>query len=129
MCQRGTSHHPNDELSIVGDGRVSSAAIDRFDGDVRGELDWSSIGLSFATKVVGDAQSGFALLRMRESGRQGTRGEPVRYRLPGRGSEKRGLWKYPRWSPGPVDHTDVPRMEAGLESAPRWGCIEVGNLV
>ncbi len=56
MCQRGTSHHPDDELYIVvGDGRVSPVAMYRIDGDVGGELDWSRIGLSFATKVVGDA--------------------------------------------------------------------------
>jgi len=78
---------------------------------------------------VGDAQSGFALLRMRESGGQGTCGEPVRYRPPGRGSEKQGLWKYLCWSSGPVDHKDVPWMETGLESAPRWGCNEVGNPI
>jgi hypothetical protein len=78
---------------------------------------------------VGDAQSGFALMRMRESGGQGTRGEPARYRPHGRGSEKRVLWRYLCWSSGPVDHTDVPRLEAGLESVPRLECNEVGNLL
>ncbi len=39
------------------------------------------------------------------------------------------MWKNLCWSSGPVDHTDVPRLETGLESAPRWGCNEVGNLV
>ena len=34
LCQRGTSHHPDDELSIVGDGQVSPIAMDRIDGDV-----------------------------------------------------------------------------------------------
>ncbi len=124
MCQRGTNHHPIDELSTVGDGRVSPVTMYRVNGDVGGELDWYRVGLSLATEIVGDAQSGFTLLRMRKSVGQGICGRPVRYRPLGKGSEKRGLWRYLRGSAGYVDHTDVPRLEAGLGSAPRWGCIE-----
>ena len=62
MCQRGTGHHPDDLLAVVGNGRVSPVAMNRVDNDVGRELDRSRIGLPLAAEVVGDAQSGFALL-------------------------------------------------------------------
>ena len=40
-----------------------------------------------------------------------------------------GLWEFPRWSSGPEDQRDVPRLKTGLEFVPRWGSIETENLV
>jgi hypothetical protein len=39
LRQRGTCHHPDGELAIIWNGRVSAVAVDRVDGDVGGELD------------------------------------------------------------------------------------------
>jgi len=39
LRQRGTSHHPNDELAIICNGRASPVAVNRVEGDVGSELD------------------------------------------------------------------------------------------
>ena len=105
----GVGHHPDDELAVVVDGRVTSVAMDGVHIGVRGQLDLPRVGASGATVQMGYAQGGFPLLCSQEDEGQGGIGGPIRNTLPVRGRDEI-LCLCPHVSCDIVGQMDMPRL-------------------
>ncbi len=109
LYQGGVGHHPDDELTVSFDGRVTSVAMNCIDGDVRGQLDLSRIEPSRAAVQLGYAQGVFPLLCLQEGKGRGRIGGPIRYPLTSKGRDRCHIW-CPHVSCDTVGHMDKPRL-------------------